>query len=170
MVSDMAQWSIASIETIYTITIEKNTGTTTMTDENRARSAVSHMTQIAPYTRSLLLSLVLSTLAVAQPALAQEGGGGGGGNVCSTQMGGFISAVTSSFGTIAIAGILIAILVGVAARPFVRSGGQASALNDIMSKAFVGLIILILAIPIITWGLSFTPFAPTLSCIPFLGG
>ena len=143
-----------------------------MIDEIRARLDASRMSKIAPYTRTALLSLALSVLAVAQPVLAQEGGGGGGGggNVCQTQMGGFISAVTSSFGTIAIAGILIAILVGVAARPFVRSGGQASALNDIMSKAFVGLIILILVIPIITWGLSFTPFAPTLSCIPFLGG
>jgi hypothetical protein len=147
-----------------------------MIDEIRAGLDASRMSRIAPYTRTALLSLALSVLAVAQPVLAQAngsgggGGGGGGGNVCQTQMGGFISAVTSSFGTIAIAGILIAILVGVAARPFVRSGGQASALNDIMSKAFVGLIILILAIPIITWGLSFTPFAPTLSCIPFLGG
>jgi hypothetical protein len=143
-----------------------------MINEATAGANRSQTTRFASFTRVLLLSLVLNTLAVAQPALAQAGGGGGGGggNVCQTQMGGFISAVTSSFGTIAIAGILIAILVGVAARPFVRSGGQASALNDIMSKAFVGLVILILAIPIITWGLSFTPFAPTLSCIPFLGG
>ena len=136
-----------------------------MIDEIRAGLDASRMSKIAPYTRTALLSLTLSVLVAAQPALAQPKG-----NVCKTQMGGFISAVTSSFGTIAIAGILIAILVGVAARPFVRSGGQASALNEIMSKAFVGLIILILAIPIITWGLSFTPFAPTLSCIPFLGG
>lgn len=142
-----------------------------MTDENRAGADASRMSRIAPYTRTALLSLALSVLAVAQPVLAQtDGGGGGGGNVCQTQMGGFVSAVTSSFGTLAIAGILIAIFIGVAARPFIRSGGQASALNDIMSKAFVGLIILILAIPIITWGLSFTPFAPSLSCIPFLGG
>lgn len=169
--------AIAAIPTTYTVTTEKNTGTNTMTDENQARSDASRMSKIAPYTRTALLSLVLSVLAVAQSALAQPangsgggGGGGGGGNVCTTQMGGFVSAVTSSFGTLAIAGILIAIFIGVAARPFIRSGGQASALNDIMSKAFVGLIILILAIPIITWGLSFTPFAPTLSCIPFLGG
>ena len=138
-----------------------------MIDEIRAGLDSSRMSKIAPYTRTALLSLVLSVLAVAQPVLAQQGGGK---NVCTTQMGGFVSAVTSSFGTLAIAGILIAIFIGVAARPFIRSGGQASALNDIMSKAFVGLIILILAIPIITWGLSFTPFAPTLSCIPFLGG
>ena len=122
--------------------------------------------------RVTVLAAIVGLFALVQPALAQAdgGGGGGAGNVCQTEMGGFISAVTSSFGTIAIAGILTAILVGVAARPFVRSGGQASALNDIMSKAFVGLIILILAIPLITWGLSFTPFAPQLSCIPFLGG
>ena len=173
IVPELTQWSITAMKTVYTTTIKKHTGTTIMTDENQARANTSRMSQIAPYTRTVLLSLLLSVLSVAQPALAQAGGGGGGGgggNVCTTQMGGFISAVTSSFGTIAIAGILIAILVGVAARPFVRSGGQASALNDIMSKAFIGLIILILAIPIITWGLSFTPFAPTLSCIPFLGG
>ena len=165
--------AVAAIATTYTATTEKNTGTETMTDENQARTATSRMSQIAPYTRTALLSLALSVLAVAQPALAQAGGGGGGGgagNVCETQMGSFISAVTSSFGTIAIAGILIALLVGVAARPFVRSGGQASQLNELIRKAFVGLVILILAIPIITWGLSFTPFAPTLSCIPFLGG
>jgi hypothetical protein len=163
-----------AIWTAYTAAIEKNIGTNTMTDANQARSDTSHMSKIAPYTRTALLSLILSVLAAAQPVLAQAdgggGGGGGGGNVCQTQMGGFVSAVTSSFGTLAIAGILIAIFIGVAARPFIRSGGQASALNDIMSKAFVGLIILILAIPIITWGLSFTPFAPSLSCIPFLGG
>lgn len=142
-----------------------------MTGANRARLAFSRTIQVVSYTRTLLLSLVLSILTVAQPALAQAGGGGGGaGNVCQTQMGGFISAVTSSFGTIAVAAILLAILVGVAARPFVRSGAQASLLNNIMSKAFGGLIILIIAIPIIGWGLSFTPFAPSLSCIPFLGG
>ena len=143
-----------------------------MTDETSASTEGSHMARVVSRTKILLFSMVMGVFAFAQPALAQAGGGGGGGagNVCETQMGGFISAVTSSFGTIAIAGILVAILVGVAARPFVRSGGQASALNDIMSKAFVGLIILILAIPIMTWGLSFTPFAPTLSCIPFLGG
>lgn len=140
-----------------------------MTGENQSRSVFSPVTQIAPYTRTLLLSVVLSILTVAQPVLAQAGGSGAG-NVCQTQMGGFISAVTSSFGTIAVAAILLAILVGVAARPFVRSGTQASVLNNIMSKAFGGLIILIIAIPIITWGLSFTPFAPSLSCIPFLGG
>ena len=143
-----------------------------MTDEPTAGVNRSQTTRFASHTRVLLLSLVFNTLTVAQPALAQAGGGGGGGagNVCQTQMGGFISAVTSSFGTIAIAGILIALLVGVAARPFVRSGSQASALNGLINKAFVGLVILIVAIPIITWGLSFTPFAPTLSCIPFLGG
>jgi hypothetical protein len=171
-VPNLAQWSIETIRTVYTTAIEKNTGTNTMTDANQARSDASRMSKIAPYTRTALLSLILSVLAAAQPVLAQANGsgGGGGGNVCQTQMGGFVSAVTSSFGTLAIAGILIAIFIGVAARPFIRSGGQASALNDIMSKAFVGLIILILAIPIITWGLSFTPFAPSLSCIPFLGG
>ena len=113
-------------------------------------------------------ALLLAVVAFGQPVAAQPEGGAG--NVCETQMGGFIEAVTSSFGTLAVAAILLAILVGVAARPFVRSGTQASALNTIMSKAFAGLVILIFAIPIITWGLSFTPFAPSLSCIPFLGG
>lgn len=142
-----------------------------MTDRDQASTGNSRMTRLVSRTSTLLLSMLAGAVVFTQSVAAQAGGGGGGaGNVCNTQMGGFISAVTSSFGTIAIAGILIAILVGVAGRPFVRSGGQASALNDIMSKAFVGLFILILAIPIITWGLSFTPFAPTLSCIPFLGG
>ena len=142
--------------------------------DTQAGGGRSWTQQVVLRGKTAVLTAITGLFTLAQPVAAQAGGGGGGGggagNVCDTQMGGFISAVTSSFGTIAIAGILIAILVGVAARPFVRSGGQASALNDIMSKAFVGLIILILAIPIITWGLSFTPFAPTLSCIPFLGG
>jgi hypothetical protein len=85
-------------------------------------------------------------------------------------MGSFTGAVTSSFGTIAIAAIVLAVLVGIAARPFIRSGTQASALNNIMSKAFVGLIVLILFIPVIAWGLNFTPFDPATQCIPFLGG
>ena len=140
---------------------------------SRAETERSRTERFVSRSKVTALAAIMGLLMLAQPAAAQAGGGGGGGgagNVCETQMGSFISAVTSSFGTIAIAGILIAILVGVAARPFVRSGGQASMLNEIMSKAFVGLVILILAIPIITWGLSFTPFAPTLSCIPFLGG
>ncbi|HET7323960.1 MAG TPA: hypothetical protein VFJ06_06495, partial [Halococcus sp.] len=110
-----------------------------------------------------------------QPVAAQQGDGGGGGggggggqNFCSTSMGDFTEAVTSSLGTIAIAGILMAVFIGVAARPFVRSGGQASALNNIMSKAFVGLIVLILAIPVIAWGLQFTPYNPATQCIPFI--
>ena len=139
--------------------------------DSRADTRRSQTKRFVSRSKVKALAAIMGLLTLAQPAAAQAGGGGGGaGNVCETQRGSFISAVTSSFGTIAIAGILIAILVGVAARPFVRSGGQASMLNEIMSKAFVGLVILILAIPIITWGLSFTPFAPTLSCIPFLGG
>jgi len=134
-----------------------------MTDGSHASAGGSRTTRIVSRTRVLLVSLVVGVVALVQPAAAQE-------NVCDTQMGDFISAVTSSVGTIAVAAILLAILVGVAARPFVRSGTQASALNNIMSKAFAGLIILILAIPIITWGLSFTPFGPSLSCVPFLGG
>jgi len=134
-----------------------------MFDENHASAEDSQTTGVVSRTKTLLLSLVVGTVALVQPAAAQ-------GNVCETQMGGFIEAVTSSVGTIAVAAILLAILVGVAARPFVRSGTQASALNNIMSKAFAGLVILIIAIPIITWGLSFTPFGPSLSCVPFLGG
>lgn len=141
-----------------------------MTTEFNPSAERSNVRRVASRTRTLLISAVMSTLAFAGPAAAQAGGGGGAGNVCDTQMGGFINAVTSSVGTLAVAAILLAILVGVAARPFIRSGAQASALNGIMSKAFAGLVILIIAIPIITWGLSFTPFAPSLSCIPFLGG
>lgn len=141
-----------------------------MTD-NTLRERVEN--RLGPKTRTAGLSAAISLLAVAQPAAAQAGGGGGGaggGSICQTQTGGFISAITSSTGTLAVAGILMAIFIGVAARPFVRSGHQASALNGIMSKAFAGLIILVVAIPLIGWALSFTPFAPQLSCVPFLGG
>ena len=128
-----------------------------------ARKANQYYHRLASPTKTGALTIIAGVLVLAQPAAAQ-------GDFCSTEMGSFTEAITSSFGTLAIAGIVLAILVGVAARPFIRSGQQASALNGIMSKAFAGLIILILFIPIISWGLQFTPFAPATECIPFLGG
>jgi len=122
-----------------------------------------HCQRIVPRAKTRTLAVIVGTLIVSKPAAAQQ-------EFCSTQMGSFTGAVTSSFGTIAIAAIVLAVLVGIAARPFIRSGTQASALNNIMSKAFVGLIVLILFIPVIAWGLNFTPFDPATQCIPFLGG
>ena len=119
--------------------------------------------QLASRAKITAIVSVVGIITIAQPAAAQQ-------DFCSTEMGSFTEAITSSFGTIAIAAIVLAILIGVAARPFIRSGSQASALNDVMSKAFAGLIILILFVPIISWGLEFTPFAPATQCIPFLGG
>jgi hypothetical protein len=134
-----------------------------MPDDSQASTRRSRAEQLVSRGKATVLAAFIGLLAVAQPAAAQQ-------EFCSTEMGSFTQAVTSSFGTIAIAAIVIAILVGIAARPFVRSGGQASALNSIMSKAFVGLVVLILFIPIIAWGLSFTPFSPATQCIPFLSG
>lgn len=134
-----------------------------MTDDNKSGARRSQLRQLGTRVSTIALAAIMAMFALVQPAAAQS-------EFCSTEMGSFTEAITSSFGTISIAAIVLAILVGIAARPFIRSGGQASALNNIMSKAFVGLIILILFIPVIAWGLQFTPFSPATECIPFLGG
>lgn len=178
MVSDLSQWASKvkeanwPIRSIRSVAAIGATGTghhknipaeTTMSEDTQASARRSRMAWIVQHGKTAALATLMGAFALVQPAAAQE-------EFCSTEMGSFTEAITSSFGTIAIAGIVLAILVGVAARPFIRSGGQASALNSIMSKAFAGLIILILFIPIISWGLTFTPFAPATECIPFLGG
>lgn len=119
-------------------------------------------TTIRSYLRTLLIATLLASILLVQPVAAQE-------DFCSTEMGSFTQAATSGFGTVALASIVLAILIGVAVRPFVRSGNQASVLNSIMSKAFLGLIILVLFVPLISWALQFTSFAPATECIPFVG-
>ena len=128
-----------------------------------SRNVREYFRRLAPHVKPAAIAAFIGAITLVQPVAAQQ-------DFCSTEMGSFTEAITSSFGTIAIAAIVLAILIGVAARPFIRSGTQASALNGVMSKAFAGLIILVLFVPIISWGLEFTPFAPATQCIPFLGG
>lgn len=112
------------------------------------------------------LTVFMILLRVARP----DPGGGGGGSTgfCQTNMGAFLEGITSALGVIALAGIISAILLGIAVRPYIRSVNQASVLNDILQKGFYGLVILILALPAIKWGLSFTPIDPMTKCIPFI--
>lgn len=130
-------------------------------DNSEGDSTHSWLSKTTRYGKIVALEGIVGLLIMSQPVL-------GATKFCATEMGSFVEAITSTMGVLALAGIIAAVLLGVAARPFIRNSGQASALNGIISKAFVGLIILVLAIPVIAWGLEFTSFSPATQCIPFI--